>query len=160
MNNKDLMKILEQNKHFRNTDELNQFYDAALELDPTDSGLLPDLFYFFDDEIEEDLALEFLASFIWRIDNVAVVISMVHVTPKIVAKSEGWLDIFYTIPLLDEQLLQVLIEELGKLSDNEREVLMNFLDNLSAILDVNNETDRKMQEGIDKVKSIYSKSSK
>ena len=115
-----LLEVLHKNRNMASYDEQLRFIEAVKSLKPQDTTLLPELFYLFYDNDEEDTALKYLASYIDGFDLEVVIQHLVQVTPALIGTARTWLTSFYIIGLLHVEFVEVWKNAIDKLTENDR----------------------------------------
>lgn len=119
----NLLEVLHNNRNMANYDEQLRFIEAVKSLKPRDTTLLPELFYLFYDNDEEDTALKYLASYIDGFDLELVIQHLVQVTPTLIGSAREWLTSFYIIGLSHTEYIEVWKNAVNSLPENEIAVI-------------------------------------
>lgn len=117
------LEVLYNNRNMANYDEQLRFIEAVKHLKPRDTTLLPDLFYLFYDNDEEDTALQYLASYIDGFDLELVIQHLVQVTPALIGTAHDWLTSFYFIGLSQTEFIEVWKNAVNSLPKNDIAVI-------------------------------------
>src|SRR5262245_19955844 len=132
MQQNELLEILKENQALETEEQAEKFLTAVRQLKPDDS-LLPDILYFFFDDMEYDTPLKYLANYVAMLDKNLFVISIVETAPALITKAKEWLTIFFAGPLTNQQQLNVLIETLRKASDTVRTVVLELFNEIMTM---------------------------
>lgn len=128
--NNQILEFLYRNKNMANHDEKLRFIEGVKRLEPGDTTLLPDLFYLFYDNNEDDTGLQYLASYISAFDLSIVIYHLVQVTPKLIRSAREWLIVFYMIGLPQLELIGVWKNAIDALAENDRLAIYTLLEEI------------------------------
>ncbi len=118
-----LLEVLHKNRNMASYDEQLRFIEAVKSLKPQDTTLLPELFYLFYDNDEEDTAFKYLASYIDGFDLEVVIQHLVQVTPALIGTARTWLTSFYFIGLSNTEFIEVWKNAVNSLPENDIAVI-------------------------------------
>lgn len=131
----DLIKILRENRHLRNEDEVAEFDSALAELpEQTDDNIayLTKLFDIFVDDCDQPEVMWGLLHFVEDFDDETYISAFLSSADKLSAKAGEWLEIILARILNNDDTKKHLLEGLQKNSNGKNEIIIKLLEKLKT----------------------------